>query len=279
MEELLTKAEIAEVLQEAGKPEYKEAYLFNFTSRKLDIFKVSTKGLIFIKGDDHTGMDHIGVRHSITSRKLFEKDGVFDNPTKFNIAPVEYAFVADAIYIPENLNNDKNKRPDLFDCYIGDFSHKDGKIFRYTLILYKSTTIVHTFFLSSGSKPYNKKVKLPIRQGWCSSKHNLMTGLQEYSINYSDKNDVIRFTVYLRSIPMLKLERWYLTVNNEQGAPVFTHFLAEEMLPEVSDPDMRIGILDFQDLSSIDKKIKDIINGSYEFERSFDQYCNYRYNQ
>jgi len=277
MEELLTLDEITKVLTEADKPEFRIENLYHFTSEKLHVSKVSKKGLIFIHGNEFTGMEHIQLRHGITSRKLFEKDGTFDNPTKFNLAPIEYPFVADAIFIPANLNNGKNRRPDIFDCYIGDFKHRDEKTFKYTLILYKSVNIVHTFFLSNPSKPYNKKVKLPIRQGWCGSKHDLMSGLQEYSIHYFDINDVTRFTVLLRCIPQIRLERWYLIVNNRNGIAVFTHYLHEEVMSGRFDPPMRMGILDFQDLSSIDKKIKNIINGSYEFEESFNQYCDYKY--
>ncbi len=277
MEELLTADEITSVLIEAEQPEFKIENLFHFTSRKLNVSKVSRKGLIFIHGDERTGMEHIQLRHSVTSRKLFEKDGIFDNPTKFNLAPIEYPFVADAIFVPENLNNNKNKRPDLFDCYIGEFKHKDGNAFKYTLILYKSVKIVHTFFLSNTSKPFNKKVKLPIRQGWCGSSHDLMSGLQEYSIHYKDISNVTRFTIFLRCIPKVKLEKWYLTVNDINGISVFTHYLHDEVMTVIFNPPMRMGMLDFQDLSAIERKIKKIIENSYEFEKDFNKFSNFIY--
>lgn len=277
MEEILTDEEIATVLLEAAQPEFNVENLYHFTSQKLHVSKVSKKGLIFIQGNEHTGMEHIQLRHSITSRKLFEKDGTFDNPTKFNLAPIEYPFVADAIFIPINLNNSKNKRPEIFDYYVGDFKHKDGKVFKYTLILYKSVKIVHTFFLSNTSKPFNKKVKLPIRQGWSSSSHSLMSGLQEYTIHYKDVNNLARFTVILRCIPSAMLEKWYLTVNNNTGVAIFTHYLHEEIMTTIFNPPMRMGMLDFQDLSAIDRKIKKIIENSYEFEVDFNKYSNFTY--
>ena len=277
MEEILTKAEIAKVLIEAGQPEFKVENLYHFTSEKLHVSKVSKKGLIFIHGNDHTGMEHIQLRHSITSRKLFEKDGTFDNPTKFNLAPIEYPFLADAIFIPENLNNDKNKRPETFDCYIGDFEHREGEIFKYTLILYKSANIVHTFFLSDTSKPFNKKIRLPVRQGWSSGKWDTMNVLQTFSINYLDLSNIIRFTILLRCIPTIRKERWYLIVNDLVGTQIFTHYLHENDMEYVIDTPFRIGILDFQDLSEIDKKIKNIIRGTFEFEKDFSLYCDYKY--
>lgn len=277
MEELLTEVEIAKVLIEAGQPEFKIENLYHFTSEKLHVSKVSKKGLIFIHGNDHTGMEHIQLRHSITSRKLFEKDGTFDNPTKFNLAPIEYPFVADAIFTPLNLNNEKNKRPDLFDCYIGDFKHRDGKVFRYTLILYKSASIVHTFFLSNTSKPYNKKINLPVRQGWSGGKWDIMSGLQTFSINYLDLSNIVRFTILLRCIPIIRKERWHLIVNDQVGIPIFTHYLHEDDMENIIDTPFRMGILDFQDLSTIDKKIKKIIKGMYEFEKDFSLYCEYKY--
>ncbi|WP_316819243.1 hypothetical protein [Pedobacter nyackensis] len=277
MEELLTENEIVKILEEARKPEYQEDYLFSLTSDKLHIFKVSKKGLIFIHGDNHTGMEHIQLRHSITSRKLFEKDGSFDNPTKFNLAPVEYSFVADSIYVPENLNSEKNVRPEMFDLYIGDFKQRDGKVFSYRLILYRSTKIVHTFFLTNSSKPFNKKINLPVRQGWSSGKWDTMSGLQTFSINYLDLANIVRFTIFLRCIPKIRKERWYLIVNDHFGTPTFTHYLHEEDMKNIIDTPFRMEILDFQDLSAIDKKIKNIIKGTYEFEKNFSLYSEYKY--
>ena len=276
MEELLSATEITEVLSEACKPEFQIENLYHFTNSKLHVSMVSKKGLIFIHGNDYTGMEHIRLRHGLTSRKLFEKDGKFDIPTKFTLAPIEYPFVADAIFTPENLNTDRNNRPDLFDRYSGDFGNLEKKIYRYTLILYKSTGIVHTFFLSTNSKPYNKKVNLPLSQGWCSSNHNLSTGMKDYSINYRDVNDVVRFTIYLRSNPKTLSDRWYLIVYDIKGNALFTHFLLQETLTSVFEPGMMMR-LDFQDLSTFDRIIKKIINGDYEFEKNFDHFSSYSY--
>jgi len=104
-----------------------------------------------------------------------------------------------------------------------------------------------------------------------------MSGLQTFSINYLDLGNIARFTILLRCIQIIRKERWYLTVNDQFGTPTFTHYLHEEDVENIIDTPFRMGILDFQDLSTIDKKIKNIIKGTYEFEKDFSLYCDYKY--
>jgi hypothetical protein len=118
---------------------------------------------------------------------------------------------------------------------------------------------------------------LPIRQGWSSGKIDLMSGLQRFTINYLDLDNIVRFTILLRCIPVIKKERWYLIINDREGSPLFTHYLYEEEMEKIIDTPFRMGILDFQDLSEIDRKIKRIIKGTYEFDKDFNSYCDYKY--
>lgn len=263
-EELFTSAEISSILMESTNPIYQMELLWHPTSSKYQIFKISRKGLIFVHGNSHTGMEHIAERHNITSRKLYFKDGKYDDPTKFNLAPVEYPWVADVIYDPANLNTEKNKRPDIFDLYIGPFAHNSGQVYHYVLLVYKYTGIVHTFFLKHNSKPFNKKVKLPLRQGWTSSRWNVMTCMHEYTLHYRDINNGIKVTVLLRSDTFSGFERWYLQVYNGEEI-FFTHFVKQESVGKEQCTPLRMGQLDFQDLSFIDKIIMKIISNEYDF--------------
>lgn len=156
MEELFTYEEISAILMKATDPKYQIENLSHPTFSKRQICKISQKGLIFVHGNEYTGMKHINERHCLTSRKLYIKGDEYENPTKFNLAPIEYAFVADNIYTISNLNIEGNKRSELFEVYTGPYTHKEGETYLYTLILYKFTGIVHTFFISKG-KPFNKK--------------------------------------------------------------------------------------------------------------------------
>ncbi|CAM4430682.1 hypothetical protein SAMN06265348_1251 [Pedobacter westerhofensis] len=275
MEELFTSKEISAILMEATNPVYQLDYLWHPTFSKLQIYSISKKGLIFIHGNKDTGMKHFEERHSITSRKLYEKeDGKFDNPTKFILAPIEYAKVADIIYTPSNLVVEKNNRPELFDVYDGDY-HKEGKTYRYRLIVYKYTGIVHTFFLTN-RKFFTKKEQLPLRQGWLSSKYNIMTCVSEYRFNYSNISDEIKFKVLLISNPFRKEELWGLEVYKD-NEPFFTHIIKKDPISLQHDTAIRMMQLDFQDVSFIEIIIKEIIKNKYDFQDGYGSYWFYEY--
>lgn len=275
-EELFTSIEISAILLESSNPIYLIKNLYHPTFSKCQIHQISSKGLIFVHGNKHTGLEHISERHSITSRKLYLKDGKFDYPTKFTLAPVEYTTVADVIYDLSNLNTKKNKRSDLFDFYTGLYSHQNGKTFNYSLIVYKYTGIVHTFYLNNNSKPFNKRVKLPLSQGWSSSKYNIMTCIDSFNLNYRDIDDEIKFTVLLSSNHILRTERWYLQVYKDKRV-FFTHFIKQDSLSWKHSTPLRMMQIDFQDMSFIDKIIKDIIVDKYDFGNGFGSYWSFKY--
>jgi len=66
-------------------------------------------------------------------------------------------------------------------------------------------------------------------------------------------------------------------VSSDSGTPIFTHFMVDETMTTIYSPAIRIGILDFQDLSAIDRRIKQIIEGKYSFEQDFERYSTYTY--
>ncbi|MNR29864.1 hypothetical protein D3C85_1472800 [compost metagenome] len=94
-----------------------------------------------------------------------------------------------------------------------------------------------------------------------------------------DLSDIVRFSILLRCLPDVGLEKWYLTVYDTSGSSIFTHFLYEELIVHNIAVPFRMGILDFQDLSSIDRILERIIQGAYEFEKNFNQFCGYQYGE
>jgi hypothetical protein len=275
LEDLLTSKEISAFLMEATNPQYQLNNLWFFTSNKLDIYKVSMKGLIFIHGNSDTGIKHFEERHSLTSRSLYERlDGKFDNPTKFDLAPIEYASVADAIYIPSNLDHKGNNRPELFDVYKGSYV-KEGKSYEYKLILYKYTGIVHTFYLTN-KKFFTKKDQLPLRQGWVSSEYDAMTCVSQYSFNYRNLLNEIKFKVLLISNPADKVEIWGLQVYKFEE-PFFTHILKKDRVNSYDNTALRMMQLDFHDVSFVETIIKKVISNKYDFKDGFGIHWFYQY--
>lgn len=246
MEELLTQKEISAILLEATNPIYQLDYFWHPTFYKLQIYCISKKGLIFIHGDKDTGMKHFQDRHSILSRKLYVRkdNNKIDNPTKFTLAPIEYAKVADIIYTASNLDVEGNKRPDLFDVYNGDYL-KEGKSYNYKLIVYKYTGIVHTFFLTN--KFFTRKKAYPLRRGGVSHSYNTMSCVSEYRFKYFDISDEIKFKVLLISNPVNQQELWGLEVYKNKE-PFFTHIIKTEPIGSQLDTAFRMTQLEFQEL-------------------------------
>jgi hypothetical protein len=216
-----------------------------------------------VNGNDWTGRVHIDKRHSLTSRlPYWDKNQKIGNPTKFGlqIAPVHYIDLADKIYCPENLCNEKNNRPELFDIYIGEVKFLRLPEYEYTLVLYKNTKILHTLFLSSNSRPFNKKKVLNWRQGWTSFTHNLATGIETYKIPYFDHNDNERAEIILRCIKSIGKEIWYVQINQEDGSPQFTSIVKEENCINSISPQIRSVQLDFSDMNWLEKEIKKLMN-------------------
>lgn len=103
-EEIFTKEELTQIIEEAKKPCYSEQNLMHIGSNKLSIRGVSqNNGLILVYGNEWTGYKHIRERHCHTSRKPYWQNNRIDNPTKFNpnTAPIDYLFIASTIFKTE----------------------------------------------------------------------------------------------------------------------------------------------------------------------------------
>lgn len=219
MEKLLSQKEIDDILEEAKNPRYSAPNTLFFTFRKTHIFRVSREsGLILIHGDEHTGLEHIMFRHDKSSNKAYwNKDGKLENQSKFRLglAPLEYIAVASKLYKSENKNDDKNRRPENFDLYIGEYSHKDNVKAEYTLITYRDTGIIHTFFVSDNKKPFNKKKILDLRRGWAYGSETPLK--QKLKIPYYDANNFELFTILIEYSKGSNAEEWFIRLNGEKS--------------------------------------------------------------
>ena len=267
-EDIFTKEELIQVIEEAKNPCYSRQNLMHVGSNKLSIRGVSqNNGLILVYGNESTGYKHIRERHCHSSRKPYWKDNRIDNPTKFNpnTAPINYLFIASKIFKAENKNCEKNTKPDTFDLYIGLCKDVLGSEIEYKLILYKNTKIVHTLFISDNKKPFNKKKILNLRQGWVGASHSLASGIQTVYFSYFNSKDIPLFKVILRYYEVEKKEKWYIQINLNDGTPHFTTFVNELVYEQEMSVTSKMFQLDYADITWLEKIIKQIIEKKYTF--------------
>ena len=269
IEELFDLTEIQQILLEAKHPDYSNPDLLHLGSKKTSIQGVSNNSdLILVYGNDSTGLKHIIERHSLTSRKPYWSDeGKIGNPSKFplGLSVQKYLEIASKIFNSTNKNEEKNSRPDVFDVYVGRHRLKNEAAIELTLVTYKDTGIIHSFYVSDNKKPFNKKKIVNLRQGWSSGSHELMNCIQTIKIPYFDTNNVKRFKIIIRHFEIKKVERWYIQVNSSHGDPVLTTFIKEQKREERVDIAIRIVQIDFSTITWVEKIIKQIMEDKYDF--------------
>lgn len=269
IEDLFNTTEIQQILLESKHPDYSNPRLLHLGSKKTSIQGVSNNGnLILAYGNDSTGYKHIIDRHSLTSRKPYwNEHSKIGNPSKFplGLSALKYLNIASVIFKNENKSTEKNSRPDLFDVYVGKHNLKNETPIELTLVTYKDTGIIHSFYVSDNKKPFNKKKIINLRQGWSSGNHDLMNCIQTIEIPYFDSNNIKQFKIIIRHFEIRKIEKWYVQVNSSQGKPILTTFIKEQKREQRVDIAIRTVQIDFSDITWVEKIIKQIIDGKYEF--------------
>lgn len=268
MEELLSKEEIEAILKESKHPRYSAPNTIFFTLKKTHIFSYSSEsGLIIIQGNEDTGLEHIQLRHSKTSNKPYWKEGnKLENQSRLmlGLAPFQYISVASEIYKPENRSDEKNRRPELFDVYIGEYTHKNNLSVEYTLITYKNTGIIHTFFVSDNKKPFNKKKILDLRRGWSYGTSYPTQQKQVLKTPYYDPNNFEIVSVIINYSEITNIEEWIIKLNSTETNPEVKIKVAEKerIVHPIfgNDAGTRIIQLNYiDDPSWIEKHIKQIL--------------------
>lgn len=113
--------------------------------------------LIFIQGNQYTGLNHIIFRHNYFSNEHSPVYSKFIETSKFHKDShllLDYSTISERLYLPKNLNIVRNKHPDQFDIFTACLSEFNNK--EYSLILYKDTKIVHTLFPNEKNKKKKK---------------------------------------------------------------------------------------------------------------------------
>ncbi len=236
-------------------------------SKKTSIQGIS-KELILVYGNYSTGYKHIIDRHSLISKKPYwNNEGQIGNPSKFplGLSAKKYLTIASDIFKYENKNIGKNTRPDLFDVYIGNHKYDNKIMTEYTLVTYKNTGIIHSFYVSDNKKPFNKKKILNLRQGWSSGRHDLMNCIQTIEIPYIDFNNIKRYKIIIRHFEVQKTEKWYIQVNSLQGEPILTTFIKEQKREKRMDIAIRTVQVDFSDMTWAEKIIKQIMDNKFDY--------------
>lgn len=262
-ERLLTKKEIDQVLVESNNPRYLERKYINLGLTSTSVMRISAKHkLIMIGGNSDTGFKHIMERHSALSQAAYWKTDPklhLDNPSVFQLGLVpifDFLHIADSIFEPRNLITDKkNRHPELFDVYAGSHTFTNNLLCKYVLILYKGTKIIHTLFPIE--KTFNRKKIVNLKKGFASGAMHGLTCVDFYSIPYYNEKNIELFRAILLLSRVTGLEKWYVQINTEMGAPLLTYFAFETYVTKYIEFPGRISYLDYvEDLSKIEKVSK-----------------------
>lgn len=273
MEDLLTEFEINEILEEAKNPRYSDPRTIHIGKCKTCIFKLSRKsGLILVYGNKDTGYKHILNRHSQWSRKAYWKEGKLDNPTKFELglAPIEYLSVAEGIFKNENIVDEKNARKDIFDVFIGKHKRGDSREIEYRLVNYKGTGIMHSLFINENNKPFNdsrRPIINLVRSFPTKGQYDYKNGIYHFECVYSNLEGIELYKVIVQSLVVEQVQKWYIQVNDSGGKEIRKALIkVEPIIQRLDFPFFHMKFA-FENLSWVEKVIKEMIDGEFDFEK------------
>jgi hypothetical protein len=253
-EELLNQKEINYVIKLAeNNPNLKNINAIGLATKKTDVCKISPKKeIIFIEGNSDTGFKHIHERHSYWSPKhywkIYDDEIKLDAPSKFDkefIPIFDYAFIVDELFLPSNLNIEKNKRPNLFEMYSGTVNHV-----KYHMLLYRNTKILHTLY-PHNKKNNKKKVLNYIRQ---SPKGQISFKPKGFNITVSynnQKNDIVFSIKIIRDYESM-IEKILLIHNVLNSKWV----LNQRQIKKIENSEKIIKMIGLTDFSKIEKEVK-----------------------
>lgn len=275
---LFSIKELSSIENFANKnPQLRDPRLLNITRNPIDIMKVSPiHGLIFAKGNEDTGYDHIYQRHERWTSKpkwikskdehgnieiRLQNQGLFRGDS---IPFFDYCKIADSVYKKENLNTKKNNRPEQFEMYSGMHTHRDGKAEQYNLIVYKGTKVVHTLYPQS-SKNNPKRVKgFKYTRGSISGSWDVMQSVSLIKIPYLNHEKTVKYVLIFRRLLYKNLEKVIIQVNLNTGKPFKSVILGERNIDFKNQVNglnqMELMRLQYADLRELEKMILKIEN-------------------
>lgn len=111
-----------------------------------------------------------------------------------------------------------------------------------------------------------EKILRNLRQGFISNtSYNDMYGIATFEISYIDEQEIERYKVILRSLESERLDKWYVQVNDEVGIGRLTTLVRTEAMKHRIEMPFRMTMLDFSDVTWLEKEIKTMINNKYDF--------------
>lgn len=209
---LFTQQELKEMQDVVLRnPYFQDPRILHIPKYPTDVQRVSPiHGLIFAKGNEYTGFEHIFQRHEQWTSKAnwiesqdengnnyfrLQNQGLF----RIDSMPIfDYCDIADSLYKHDNLNIEKNKRPELFEMYTGEHTHKDYVTSKYNLFLYKGTKVVHTLYPQS-NKNNPKRIKgFNYTRGGVSGSWDMKNSIAMIDIPYLNHQEIIKYVLIFR---------------------------------------------------------------------------------
>lgn len=231
---LLTTEEIKEIEEYARQnPHLKDPNVINiFGPGHKTIWKISPKHeLIIIKGNEHTGFEHIHRRHEFWSEapnwidivdKSGQKRKKLQDQSKFRTDSIpfwDYANIADSVYSPDNLDTQNNRRPDNFDLFVGLHKHKDGSTSKYRLFTYKDTKIVHTLHPQSTKNNRKRIKKFDFARGAVSVSEHIQESIIETIVPYYNHEGKTKYSIMSRKFLATNTEECLILIHNDKEEP------------------------------------------------------------
>ncbi|UCS94960.1 hypothetical protein KZP23_08095 [Echinicola marina] len=246
------KQQLLRIEVEASKEIYKKSFFNIWGNKDASIFMVSNRsGLILTYGNSDTGLRHINERHSYGVRKCYWENDKIQDPTKFSfsIAPVDYLYICDQIYLEKNRIKSKHEQ---FEVYEGVLSTSKYKGEKFKLIIYSNSKVIHTFFQIKNTYPNRKgRKRLNLKRGYSSCSVDVESGVEIFKIPYFDSNNNLIVEIIMKRSNALG-EDWFIRYNDED---IFI-----ERRKGVGYPaPFRMNIIDFEDVRWIEHRVKLLI--------------------
>jgi hypothetical protein len=271
----ITQRAIDHILKEAQSDFWKKTMgmrMSAWTKHWHDIMMVTHKGLIFIKGNAETGWEHIGNRHNYYSEQIYFSKKSF--PSKFSSSLIpfhDFPDIANDIYKPENLVKDnKHEDAETFDKYIGEsdrLSKTEGKK-KFHLVTWKGTGIVHSLYPHNSiekprsyfdDKKFNDvgllRARNAIRARTIISEH---PDMMVVNIPYINEGGKVRYVGVLQIHLPSGTTRIEVVVRDKEGKPLRSEWIMDTKINTPINTDRLLMGLVFQDLTPIEKKIREI---------------------
>jgi hypothetical protein len=269
-EELLTEDDLNYIIKKADFSLLNNVgFIYQFTTTYRDIAHITPyKKLIFIKGNKHTGLEHIMLRHNSFSHEVNPLNKGFVETSKFNIKSkplFDYSHLSELLYTPANLNEQLNKLPNKFDLYNDKINET-----RYILLLYKDTKVVHTLYPDI---PIRHRQKKKYRRGKLIFE---VRGVQvnvpllpyydkdfetaSVTIPYYNHNDILCYAFQIIFLERENIEKMSLLIYSNEVFVKFIQFKDQIHNPEFSLFN-RVNELQHNSLKQIDEVIELYENG------------------